>query len=214
MERFSSHRAFLVCNFILALFARHHHVLGNCLKLASSFLENFFFVWCAITKFLVLFLQQETRSITWKSSQRSCIGRACADAILNEKIRCDYAWTTLTGKHWKWQEKLQAHPPVETELCKRNRNVCSIRLGRKKKNASEQSSICSWKFSVEPRVQFAFKPVKPVILPKWKAPGYFQKCSEDFSQTSEQCLKCLKMSPAIFEHYRSLVCYDSVSAQS
>lgn len=31
-------------------------------------------------------------------------------------------------------------------------------------------SVCSGKFSVEPRIQFAFKPAEPEILPKWKAP--------------------------------------------
>ena len=30
-------------------------------------------------------------------------------------------------------------------------------------------SVCSGKFSVEPPIPFAFKPVKPEILPKWKA---------------------------------------------
>lgn len=31
-------------------------------------------------------------------------------------------------------------------------------------------SVCSGKFSVEPRIPFAFKPAEPEILPKWKAP--------------------------------------------
>ena len=202
MERFSSHRAFLVCNLILALFARHHHVLGNCLKLASSFLENFFFVWCAITKFLVLFLPQETRSITWKSSQRSCIGRACAYAILNEKIRCDCAWTTLTGKHWKWRQKLQAPSACRNRIVQKEQECLFHSVGTEKEEYFRTVVHLFLKISGRTARQFAFKPVKPVILPKWKAPGDFQ------------CLKCLKMSPTIFEHYRSLACYDSVSAQS
>ena len=63
--------------------------------------------WSATMKFILCLYQQETRHFTWKSSQRSSIGRV--DAILNDKIRNekkknrDCPWTTLTGKNWKFQ---------------------------------------------------------------------------------------------------------------
>ena len=134
MERFSRHRA---------SFASHSH----------SFADSFFFGggggggkfgWCAITKFWLLFLPQETRSITWKSSQRFCIGRACADAILNEKIKekkkknCECAWTTFTGK---WREKLQAPSACRNRIVQKERECLFQPAGIKKGNTSERSPI-------------------------------------------------------------------------
>ena len=42
-------------------------------------------------------------------------------------------------------------------------------VGTEKVEYLGRSLVCSGKFPVEPRVQFAFKPVNSVILPKCKA---------------------------------------------
>lgn len=89
-------------------------------------------------KFILCPYQQETRHFTWKSSQRSSIGRS--DAILNDKIRNEKKKKTATVREQRSLAKIgnsSRQTPAETELRKWNGNFCSNRLERKKGNSSE-----------------------------------------------------------------------------
>ena len=141
--------------------------------------------WSATMKFILCLYQQETRHFTWKSSQRSSIGRA--DAILNDKIRNEKKLRLpLNNAH---RQKLEI--PVAKRRPKQN---CANGTGisvpsgwNGKRGILQKVSVCSGKFPVELRVPFAFKPVEKEILPTWKAPqvSVLERCT-----IWESCLYC------------------------
>ena len=55
-------------------------------------------------------------------------------------------------------------------LCKWNGMFLLRSVATKKVEQLRRLSVCSGKFPLEPRVPFAFQPVEPEILAKWKAP--------------------------------------------
>ena len=54
--------------------------------------------------------------------------------------------------------------------CKWNGMFPFRSVATKKVEQLRRLSVCSGKFPLEPRVPFAFHPVEPEILAKWKAP--------------------------------------------
>ena len=131
MERLSSHRA------SFALFARHHHVLGDC---AGHFLE--FFWWIChyeILAFVFTSKKQEVlrEILSLPNGQRSSIG--LVDAILNDKIRNDTKKKTATVRELRSPANIgnggknfRRQPPGETDLRKWNGNFCFNGLEGKK----------------------------------------------------------------------------------
>ena len=145
-----------------ALLARHHHALGDCVKLPGDFFWKLLVDLPLWNSFFVFTSKR-------KSSQRSSNGRA--DAILNDKIRnekkknCDCSWT-LTGKNWKFQS-----PNVgRNRIAKTEREFLFQPVGKENGEFFRRSSACSGKFPVELRVPFAFKPVEPEICLNGKRP--------------------------------------------
>ena len=64
------------------------------------------------------------------------------------------------------------------------------------------------KFPVKPRFPIAFKPVKPVILPKWKAPGDLQNVPKVFHRLGnnvENVQRCPQRSLSITEVKRVMI---------
>ena len=82
-----------------------------------------------------------------------------------------------TNGHKKWREKI-------SPLCKWNGMFPLRPVETEKVEHLGRLSVCSGKFPLEPRVPFAFQPVEPEILAKWKAP--LITC---FCPTSEGCIR-------------------------
>ena len=112
-----------------ALFDHHLHVLGDCVKLPGNFLfENrFFYLHYEILCFVFTTKRQEVS----RENPPSVLASDMQMPFWMKRKNCDCPWTSFTGKHWKWREKLQRQTPAEKELCKWNGNFCSNWLERK-----------------------------------------------------------------------------------
>ena len=102
---------------------------------------------------------------------------------MKRKKKCDCSWTALTGKNWKFQSPNAGR----NRIAKMEREFLFQPVGTEKGEFFRRSSAYSGKFPIELRVPFAFKPVEPEILPKWKAPqvSVLERCT-----IWESCLYC------------------------
>ena len=96
--------------------------------LAIFFFENrFFYLHYEILSFVFTTKRQDVS----RENPPSVLASDMQMPFWMKRKNCDCPWTSFTGKHWKWREKLQRQTPAEKELCKWNGNFCSNWLERK-----------------------------------------------------------------------------------
>lgn len=112
------------------------------------------------------------------------------------------------------RKNYRPHPLVEIELRKRNRNVCSNRLGRKKKNTSEGRPPVTENVRSNRALHLHWNRLNWKFCLNGKRPGISKNVPKIFHRLRNNVENDGKCPPTTFEHYQNLACYNTVTTKS